>query len=125
MAYHEHTDHRYLRNLRNGAPEAAKAFLAFDDEALRGAGKVIPRKQTELMAVAVALSTQCAYCIEAHVKAAKTEGATEAELAETAMIATAVRAGGSFAHGFMTMKFFEAAPAPTAPSDEPETAALR
>jgi AhpD family alkylhydroperoxidase len=110
MAYHEHTDHRYLRNLRTGAPEAVKAFLAFDQEVLSGPSKVISRKNTELMAVAVALTTQCAYCIEAHVKAAKAEGATAGELAETVMIASALRAGGSFAHGFMAMKFFEGTP---------------
>lgn len=110
MAYHEHTDHRYLRHLRNAAPDAVKSFLAFDQEALSGAGKVISRKNTELMAIAVALTTQCAYCIEAHVKAAKAEGATAEELAETVMIASALRAGGSFAHGFMAMKFFEGAP---------------
>ena len=110
MAYHEHTDHRYLRNLRTGAPDAVKAFMAFDQEALNGANKVISRKNTELMAVAVALTTQCAYCIEAHVKAAKAEGATPEEISEVVMIATALRAGGSFAHGFMAMKFYEGAP---------------
>ena len=109
MSYHEHNDHRFLRNLRAGAPEATKAFLAFDNEALSGETKVISRKYTELMAVAVALTTQCAYCIEAHVKAANAEGATEAELAETVMIASALRAGGSFAHGFMAMKFYQGA----------------
>ncbi|MGW0828697.1 carboxymuconolactone decarboxylase family protein [Streptomyces sp. NPDC002845] len=116
MGYHEHTDHRYLRNLRKGAPEAVKAFMAFDQEALAGAGKVIPRKYTELMAVAVALTTQCAYCIEAHVPAAKAAGASEAELVETVMIAAALRAGGSYAHGFMAMKFFEQAPEADAPA---------
>lgn len=115
MAYHEHTDQRYLRNLRAGAPEAVKAFLDFDQEALRGANKVISRKNTELMAVAVALTTQCAYCIEAHVKAAKEEGATEQEISETVMITSAMRAGGGLAHGFMAMKFFEGSP--VEPSD--------
>lgn len=114
MTYHEHTDHRYLRNLRAGAPDTVKAFLAFDQEALKGAGKVISRKNTELMAVAVALTTQCAYCIEAHVRAAKAEGASAEELSETVMIASALRAGGSFAHGFMAMKFFDSATAPDA-----------
>ena len=41
---------------------------------------------------------------------AKAEGATAEELSETVMIASALRAGGSFAHGFMAMKFFEGAP---------------
>lgn len=111
MSYHEHTDHLYARNLRKGAPDAFKAFVAFDKAALRGESKVIPRKYTELMAVAVALTTQCPYCIEAHSKAAQAEGATEAELAETVMIATLMRASAGYAHGFMAMKFYEEAEA--------------
>ncbi|MEU9455808.1 carboxymuconolactone decarboxylase family protein [Streptomyces sp. NPDC048277] len=36
--------------------------------------------------LAVALTTQCALCIETHTKAAHAEGATQEELAETTMI---------------------------------------
>ncbi|MGP4086417.1 carboxymuconolactone decarboxylase family protein [Streptomyces sp. KR55] len=57
----------------------------------------------------MALTTQCAYCIEAHTKAAHAAGATQEELAEATMIAAALRAGGSYAHGFMAMKFFDQA----------------
>ncbi|MGW3564627.1 carboxymuconolactone decarboxylase family protein [Streptomyces sp. NPDC000941] len=109
MSYHDHNDHQYAKDLRAGAPAAFNALMAFDREALSGAGKVIPRKYTELVAVAVALTTQCAYCIEAHTKAAHAEGATQEELAETTMIAAVLRAGGSYAHGFMAMKFFDQA----------------
>ncbi|MDX3259985.1 carboxymuconolactone decarboxylase family protein [Streptomyces sp. MI02-2A] len=74
MSYHEHTDHQYARHIRAGAPAAFKAFMAWDAEVLRGSNNVIPAKYTELMAVAVALTTQCAYCIEAHTKAAHSAG---------------------------------------------------
>ncbi|WP_280438294.1 carboxymuconolactone decarboxylase family protein [Nocardia carnea] len=107
MSYHEHTDHQYAKNIRAGAPEAFKAFLAWDQQVLRGSDNAIPPKYAELMAVAVALTTQCVYCIEAHTKAAHTAGATQQELAETTMIAAALRAGGAVAHGFMAMKFFD------------------
>ncbi|MFF3581422.1 MULTISPECIES: carboxymuconolactone decarboxylase family protein [Streptomyces] len=107
MSYHEHTDHQYAKHIRAGAPDAFKAFVAWDNQVLRGSNNVIPPKFTELMAVAVALTTQCAYCIEAHTKAARSAGATQQELAETIMTAAALRAGGSYAHGFMAMKFFE------------------
>ncbi|MFF9772718.1 carboxymuconolactone decarboxylase family protein [Streptomyces sp. NPDC013978] len=107
MSYHEHDDHQYAKNLRAGAPCAFKALTAFDHGSLPAGANVIPRKYTELMAVA--LTTQCACCIEAHTKAAHAEGATQEELARTTMIATALRAGGSLAHGCMAMKFFEQA----------------
>ena len=78
------------------APEAFKAFVAFD-EAVRGG--VIPLKYKELIAIAVALTTQCPYCIEIHTQKARKAGATDKELAETTLIAAALRAGGAVTHG--------------------------
>ena len=62
-----------LKKFGDLAPEAFKAFVAFDEAALKGG--VIPLKYKELMAVAVALTTQCPYCIEIHAKKAKAAGA--------------------------------------------------
>lgn len=107
MTYHEHTDIKYARHLRQNAPEAFSAFNELDNAALRSEDNEISVKNAELMAVAVALTTQCAYCIEIHTKAAFKAGASQKELAETVMIASALRAGGAFAHGFMAMKFYE------------------
>jgi AhpD family alkylhydroperoxidase len=66
-----------LKTLGELAPDAFKAFIAFDEAALKDG--VIPVKYKELMAVAVALTTQCPYCIEIHTKRAKKAGATEAQ----------------------------------------------
>ena len=84
------------------APEAFKAFVAFDEAVVKFG--VIPLKYKELMAVAVALTTQCPYCIEIHSKKAKKAGATEQELAETTLIAAALRAGGAITHGTHTLE---------------------
>src|SRR5215470_1998015 len=86
-----------LKTMGQLAPEAFAAFVKFDEAAF--AGGVIPLKYKELMAVAVALTTQCPYCIEIHSKKAKTAGATEQELAEATLIAAALRAGGAITHG--------------------------
>ncbi len=83
------------------APDTFKAFVAFDAAAFKNG--VIPLKYKELMAVAVALTTQCPYCIEIHAKRAKQAGATEQELAETTLIAAALRAGGAVTHGTHTV----------------------
>src|SRR6185312_5643743 len=50
------------------APEAMKAFLVFDKVAWSDGA--IPKKYKELIAVAVAMTTQCPYCIELHVERA-------------------------------------------------------
>lgn len=110
--FHDPQDRKYAATIRHAAPDAFKAFAEFDEQALRGPNKQIPRKYTELIALAVALTTQCAYCIEAHVTAAKQEGASEAEVSETVLATAALRAGGAAAHGTMALKFYDqAAPA--------------
>ena len=85
------------------APSAMDAFLAFDKAAL--AEGAIPKKYKELMAIAVALTTQCPYCIEIHKQAAVKAGVTEAELAETVHVAAALRAGAAMTHGTHLLEF--------------------
>jgi AhpD family alkylhydroperoxidase len=86
-----------LPMLAKNAPEATQAFWAYDKAAL--ADGAVPKKYKELMAVAVALTTQCVYCIEIHRKSALEAGATEAELTETIHVAAALRAGAAITHG--------------------------
>jgi AhpD family alkylhydroperoxidase len=83
------------------APEAFKGFVAFDEAAFKNG--VIPLKYKELIAVGIALTTQCPYCIDIHAKRAREAGATEKELAETTLIAAALRAGGAMTHGTHTL----------------------
>lgn len=86
-----------LKRFGDLAPAAWKAFQAFDAAAL--ADGAIPAKYKELMAVAVAMTTQCPYCIEIHTKKAKAAGCSEAELAEAVLVAAALRAGAAVTHG--------------------------
>ena len=90
-----------LKKLGELAPEAFQGFQAFDAAAFKDGA--IPLKYKELMAVAVALTTQCPYCIEIHAKKAKAAGATEQELAETTLVAAALRAGAAMTHGTHTL----------------------
>lgn len=85
-----------LSAVTRAAPKGMAAFEAFADTAL--ADGALPRKVKELIAVAVALTTQCPYCIEIHGKEARTLGAGDAELAEVALVAAAIRAGGAVTH---------------------------
>lgn len=64
----------------------------------------IPLKYRELIALGVALTTQCAYCIDTHSNNAVKARATQAELAEAAWVAAALRAGASCAHGRLAFK---------------------
>jgi AhpD family alkylhydroperoxidase len=85
-----------IKKMNELAPEVMKAFWAFDKAAV--AEGAIPVKYKELIAVAVALTTQCPYCIDIHSNNARKAGATEAELTEAAMVAAALRAGAAVTH---------------------------
>jgi AhpD family alkylhydroperoxidase len=86
-----------LPTLKALAPEAMAGFEALLSAAL--ADGAIPKKYKELMALAVALTTQCPYCLEVHREAATKAGATEVEFAETVFVAVALRAGAALTHG--------------------------
>lgn len=85
-----------VKTMNTLAPELMKAFWAFDKAAV--AEGAIPVKYKELIAVAVALTTQCPYCIEIHNGNARRAGATDAELVEAAVVAAALRAGAAITH---------------------------
>jgi AhpD family alkylhydroperoxidase len=91
-----------LNKLGELAPEAFKGFMAFDAAVFNDGA--VPLKYKELMAVAVALTTQCPYCIEIHSQRARKAGATEQELAETTLVAAALRAGAAMTHGTHTLE---------------------
>jgi AhpD family alkylhydroperoxidase len=104
--YHEPEDLKLLRDLRTLAPEEFKGFVALDSIVGKEDGK-IPRKYRELMALAVACTTQCPYCLDVHTKGAKKAGATREEVAETVFIAAALRAGAAATHGTLALKLFD------------------
>lgn len=85
-----------LATLDRVAPQAMTAFHAFGDAVF--ADGALNRKTKELIAVAVALATQCPYCIEFHSRDARRHGASDAELAEAALVSAAIRAGGAVTH---------------------------
>ena len=85
-----------IKKMNELAPELMKAFWVFDKLAV--ADGAIPVKYKELMAIAVALTTQCPYCIDIHSNNARKAGATDAEIAEAGMVAAALRAGAAVTH---------------------------
>jgi AhpD family alkylhydroperoxidase len=104
--YHDQADLRFLKVMGKAAPTEFEAWLNLDKIVGRDGG-AIPRKYRELIALAVACTTQCPYCVEVHTKAAKAAGASREEVTESSLIAAALRAGGAATHGAMAMKFYE------------------
>jgi AhpD family alkylhydroperoxidase len=91
-----------LKVLDANAPEGMKAFWSFDKAAM--AAGAISVKNKELIAIGVAFTTQCPYCIEIHSNKAREAGASDHEIAEAVVVAAALRAGAAITHGTHAMK---------------------
>jgi AhpD family alkylhydroperoxidase len=86
-------------------PELMKAFMDLDSKVF--AEGSLNAKTKQLIAVACAHITQCPYCIDGHIKAAKKAGASSEEIAEAIFVAAAMRAGGAIAHSSIAMGSLE------------------
>jgi AhpD family alkylhydroperoxidase len=102
--YDRAEDKKFTRVYKAETPDILEAFAAFDSAVFAADGRAIPLKYRELIALAVGITTQCVYCIDAHSQNAVKAGASETELAEAAWVATAIRAGGGYAHGRLAFK---------------------
>lgn len=85
-----------LSTLDTLGPDGMAAFWAFDKAAFEPGS--LSSREKQLISIGVALTTQCPYCIQLHADAARKEGATDQQLAETALVAAAIRAGGAITH---------------------------
>ncbi|MCW2764417.1 MAG: hypothetical protein JWO11_376 [Nocardioides sp.] len=102
------SDRAYAPQLRRSAPTEAAGYAAFAESVFQNHDGQIPQKYRELIAIAVALTTQCEMCLESHVKAAADAGASQEEIAEVSFVAAAIRAGGAYTHGMKAMRMLEA-----------------
>lgn len=86
---------------RELAPAANDAFDAFSKAVF--ADGALPEVTKQLIAVAVAHTTQCPYCISGHTKLAKRKGATPEQIMEAIWVAAEMRAGGAYAHSTIAL----------------------
>lgn len=84
------------RELNGLHPELVKGFGALSGAAAKT--QHLDAKTRELIALAVAITTRCDGCIDAHVRKAKSAGATKAEMAEAMGVAIALNAGAAFTY---------------------------
>lgn len=101
------SDRAYAPTLRKAAPAEAAGYAAFAESVFQNTEGEIPLKYRELIAIGVALTTQCEMCLESHIKAAHDAGATREEIAEVTFVTAALRAGGAYTHGMKAMRMLD------------------
>lgn len=101
------------RKRRELAPAPLEAFQNFSKAVF--ADGALPAVTKQLIAVAVAHTTQCPYCIKGHTKGALKAGATEQQIMEAIWVAAEMRAGGAYAHSALAIDVMQHAH-PTPPA---------
>lgn len=105
-------EHQYPLATRELAEKKA-ALAPANIEAWRTFSKTVftegalSAKTKELIAVAVAHTTQCPYCIRAHTRGALRKGASREEIMEAIWVAAEMRAGAAYAHANLAMDEME------------------
>lgn len=90
---------------RTLTPETEDAFRAFSKAVF--ADGALDARTKQLIAVAVAHVTQCPWCIEGHVKAARREGASAQQVMEAIWVAAEMRAGAAYAHSVKALDLMD------------------
>jgi AhpD family alkylhydroperoxidase len=91
--------------LNKSAPAAMKAFHELGVSAL--AAGALDTKTKELMAVAISVAVRCDPCVTYHVAAARKQGATREEIAETVGLAVYMGAGPSAMYAAQALEAFD------------------
>jgi alkylhydroperoxidase/carboxymuconolactone decarboxylase family protein len=96
-SYYRSQDLARFEEIGKEAPELAKKF--FDYYATVFAEGELTEREKCLIALAVAHTIQCPYCIDAYTQACLEKGSNLGEMTEAIHVATAIRGGASLVHG--------------------------
>ncbi len=87
------------------APKNIEAWLKFSRTSFEEGALSADTK--ELIAIAVAHTTQCPYCIRDHTRRALKKGLSKEEIMEAIWIAAEMRSGAAYAHASIAMDEME------------------
>jgi len=103
--YYNPADLAKFGTVSDAAPELRDKF--FDYYAAVFAEGALTAREKSLIALAVAHTVQCPYCIDAYTHDALEKGSDAAELTEAIHVACAIRGGASLVHGVQCKNVFE------------------
>jgi len=95
--YYKPEDLPKFEEIGKDAPELAKKFFDYYGDVF--AKGELSEREKSLIALAVAHSVQCPYCIDAYTQTCLEKGSNIAEMTEAIHVAVAIRGGASLVHG--------------------------
>lgn len=100
--YYDPKDLAAFGEIGEEAPDlAAKFFEYYGAVFAEGA---LTKREKALIALAVAHSVQCPYCIEAYTRSCLEHGSNLAEMTEAVHVTNAIRGGAALVHGVQMRK---------------------
>ena len=99
--YYKPEDLPKFEEIGKDAPDLAKKFFDWYGSVFEE-GELTEREKS-LIALAVAHTVQCPYCIDAFTKDGLQRGVTKEEMMEAVHVGAAIRSGATLVHGVMMM----------------------
>ena len=96
-SYYKTTDLSKFADISEGAPELASKFFDYYGAVFKEGA--LSEREKSLIALAVAHTVQCPYCIDAYTKACLEKGSNKDEMTEAVHVSCAIRGGASLVHG--------------------------
>jgi alkylhydroperoxidase/carboxymuconolactone decarboxylase family protein len=106
MSYFKHEHLAGFGTVSDASPELGAKFFAWY-EAVFAEGALTAREKA-LLALAVAHTVQCPYCIEAYTNSSLSKGIDREQLTEMLHVVTAIRGGSSLVHGMQMLDIVNA-----------------
>lgn len=100
--YYEHKDLADFANIGEYAPELGEKYFAYAGEVMKDGA--LAAREKALIALAVAATERCPYCIDAYTNQCLSLGVTQEEMMEAIHVGAAMAAGVVLAHSTQMRK---------------------
>lgn len=103
-SYYEPGDLRKFGKIVDWSEELGNKFFEYYDKVFEDGA--LSAREKSLIALAVAHTEQCAYCIDAYTKDGLERGITKEEMMEAVHVGAAIKSGTTLVHGVQMMNKF-------------------
>ena len=102
--YYQSQDLKKFKNISDWSPELGEKFFDYYNSVFEEGA--LTAREKSLIALAVAHTVQCPYCIDAYTQDGLKRGIDKAEMMEAVNVAGAIRGGASLVHGVQMMDVY-------------------
>lgn len=103
-SYYQPEDLSKFGNINEWSPELGKKFFEYYESVFQKGA--LSAREKSLIALAVAHTIQCPYCIDAYTQDGLERGIEKEEMMEAIHVAGAIRGGASLAHTVQAMNIY-------------------